>query len=154
MNSQCTICEAVCPGHASGNPTWQKADSIAVGDVVTLVYETGKKELSSISSYGTGVAYTSAPAGVMKLTVVAGSTAGTYAFKTEDGKYLYWSSSNSLNLNATLSVNTSWKVTFSGGNVIIQNAKDNARKIQWNASSPRFACYTSAQTAIQLYVYK
>ena len=102
VDGACTVCGAP----QSTTKSWQKATSIAVGDVVTLVYEKSKMELSAISTtstkYGTGVAYTNAPAGVMKLTVVAGSTNGTYAFKTEDGKYLYWTSGNSLNVNATL----------------------------------------------------
>ena len=159
-DGECTACGKADP-NAGGTvePTWQKATSIAVGDVVTLVCESKKMELSAISTtstkYGIGVAYTSAPAGVMKLTVVAGSSSGTYAFKTADGKYLYWTSGNSLNVSTTLNANTSWTVTFSGGNVVIKNAKDSSRQIYWNASSPRFACYSkSGQQAIQLYVYK
>ncbi|MBO7178451.1 MAG: hypothetical protein J6V69_05055, partial [Clostridia bacterium] len=93
------------------------------------------------------------PAGLYTFTVEEGSTSGTYAFKTSNGQYLYWSSGNSLATNASLSANTSWTVSFSGENVVIKNAKDSTRQLQWNASSPRFACYTTAQTAIQLYVY-
>ena len=141
------------PSHAEG--TYEKATSIAVGDTVVLVCESKTMELSSISTtstkYGIGVAYSGAPAGTMPLEVVAGFSTGTFAFKTADGKYLYWSSGNSLNVNATLNANTSWNVSFDDGNAIILNGADNARKLQWNASSPRFACYTSAQTAIQLY---
>lgn len=141
---------------SSAADTYEKATSIEVGDTVILVCESAKMELSAISTtstkYGLGVAYTSTPAGVMPLEVVAGSTAGTFAFKTSVGSYLYWSSGNSLNVNNTLSANTSWTVTFSNGNAVIKNAKDSARILQWNASSPRFACYgNSGQTPIQLY---
>lgn len=112
-------------------------------------------ELSGISTtstkYGIGTAYSSTPAGAYALTVEAGSTSGTYSFKCPNGQYLYWTSDNSLATNATKSANTSWKITFSGGNATILNANDNTRKLQWNASSPRFACYTSSQTAVQLY---
>ncbi len=135
--------------------TWEKATSIAAGDVVALVCETKNMELSGISTtstkYGIGVAYSSTPVGAYELTVEAGSNSGTFSFKTSDGKYLYWSSENSLTTNATKSVNTSWKVTINNGNATILNAKDNSRKLVWNASSPRFACYTSDQTAVQLY---
>ena len=134
---------------------YEKASSIAVGDVVVLVYENEKKELEGISTtstkYGIGVSYTTTPAGAYELTVEAGSTSGTYSFKCPNGQYLYWSSGNSLATNASKSANSSWKVTFSGGNAAILNAKDNTRKLQWNASSPRFACYTTNQTAVQLY---
>ena len=108
-------------------------------------------ELSSVGSYGNGTAYSGKVAGLYALTVEAGSSSGTYAFKTADGKYLSWSSGNSLALSNTKNVNSSWNVTFSGSNVTITNAKDSNRKLQWNASAPRFACYTSSQTAIQIY---
>ena len=134
--------------------TWEKATSIAAGDVVALVCESKKMELSGISTtstkYGTGVAYTSAPVGKYELTVEAGSSSGTFSFKN-GSDYLYWSSGNSLNKTTTKNENASWKVTFSSGNATILNANDNTRKLQWNASSPRFACYTGAQTAVQLY---
>ena len=143
-------------GHAwAQTVTWEKATSIAAGDVVALVCDSKKMELSGISTtstkYGIGVAYTSTPAGAYVLTVEAGNTSGTYSFKCTNGQYLYWTSGNSLATNATKSANTSWKVTFSGETLTIVNAKDNSRKLQWNASSPRFACYTGSQTAVQLY---
>ena len=156
VDGTCTRCgEAESAGGEEKPATWVKASSIAVGDVVTLVCESKTMEISGISTtstkYGIGTAYTGVPTGVYQLTVVAGSTTGTYAFKTSDGQYLSWSSGNSLAVSATLNANSSWNVSFDGGNVIIANAKDSARKLQWNAGSPRFACYTSSQTAIQMY---
>lgn len=143
-----------CGNHAFG-ATWEKATSIAAGDVVALVCESKKMELSGISTtstkYGIGTAYTPTPAGAYVLTVEAGYTSGTYSFKCPNGQYLYWTSGNSLATNASKSANTSWKVSFSNGDATILNAKDNTRKLFWNASSPRFACYTTDQTAVQLY---
>lgn len=134
---------------------YTKASSIAVGDVVVLVYETGKKELDGISTtstkYGIGTGYTTTPTGQYELTVEAGSTSGTYSFKAPNNQYLYWGSGNSLATNATKNANTSWTVTFSSGNAVIKNANDATRQIKWNTSSPRFACYTSGQSAVQLY---
>ena len=135
--------------------TYTKATSITVGDTVVLVCESKKMELGSISTtstkYGIGKEFTSSPVGAYPLEVVSGSSSGTYAFKN-NGSYLYWTSGNSLATNSTLNANTSWKVTFDGnGNASILNGKDNIRKLRWNASSPRFACYTSDQTAVQLY---
>ena len=135
-------------GQAWGQYT--KASSIAVGDVVVLVYESGKKELSRILSYGVGTSYDGTPAGLYELTVEAGSSNGTFSLKN-GSNYLSWSSKNSLATATSKNSNSSWKITFSNGNATILNAKDNSRKLQWNASSPRFACYTSSQTAVQLY---
>ena len=137
--------------------TYEKATSIAVGDTVLLVYETAKKELSAISTtstkYGIGEDYTDAPAGKFPLTVVEGYAESSVAFQTADGKYLYWTSGNSLNVNGTLNASTSWTVTFDAdGNAVIKNAKDTSRIIYWNSSSPRFACYNkTGQQAVQLY---
>ena len=130
---------------------YELATSISVGDTVVLVCESKKMELTSIGSYGTGTSYDSIPSGSYPLTVTAGSSAGTYALKTKDNKYLYWSSSNSLNTNASVSSNSSWTITFSGQTATVKNGKDSTRKLQWNASSPRFACYTSNQTAVNFY---
>ncbi len=136
--------------------TYELASSIEVGDTVVLACTSKSMELSGISTtstkYGLGVAYTGAPVGAYALTVEEGYTAGTYSFKCPNGQYLYWTSGNSLATNATKNANTSWTVTFSGDNAIIKNAKDTARQLQWNASSPRFACYgNSGQTAVQLF---
>ena len=129
--------------------------SLSIGDTVTLVAESASKELGGISTtstkYGLGVAYVGAPVGAYPLTVEAGYNDSTYSFKTGDGKYLYWTSGNSLNVTTTKDAKSSWTVTFEGNNVMIVNASDSTRKIRWNTSSPRFATYTSAQTDIQLY---
>ena len=163
----CTVCESEFnrAEHATTgtcvcgkvNATWHVAESLNVGDKVMLVCESASKQLNGISTtstkYGIGAAYSSTPAEVYTLEVVAGSNSGTFAFKTADGKYLSWSSGNSLTVSDAVSTNSSWTVAFDGTNAVIKNAKDNTRILQWNASSPRFACYTSVQTAIQLYVY-
>lgn len=133
------------PSLVAWGQTWELATSIQVGDVVVLVTESDKMELTGISTtstkYGIGTAYQTVPAATYPLTVVAGSSEGTFAFKNESD-YLSWTSGNSLNVNSTLSGNTSWMVSFDGTNATIKNGEDNTRQIWWNVSSPRFACYT------------
>ena len=139
---------------------YSKATSLSVGDRVILVCENVSMELSSISTtstkYGVGTAYSGAPGGILVFEVCAGYSSGTYAFKN-GGKYLYWTSGNSLNLNATLSAKTSWTVTFdSSGNATVLNSSDSARQIWWNDGAPRFACYTgksgvTGYSAVQIY---
>lgn len=87
--------------------------------------------------------------------VTLGGSEGAWTLKISSG-YLTWSSGNSLDTSTSnTSVNEQWKITIdsSNGNATILNGKDNTRKLQYNATSPRFACYTSSQTAIQLYKY-
>ena len=136
--------------------TYTKATSIAVNDIVVMVCEADAVELTGISTtstkYGIGTSYQGSPAGTYELTVVSGNTTGSFAFKTSNNTYLSWTSGNSLNQSATLSNNTSWGDTFdSNGNAAIVNIADDSRQIWWNHGSPRFACYTSSQTPIQLY---
>lgn len=77
-------------------------------------------------------------------------TDGAYVIKFGD-KFFNWSSGNSLNGVDAESVNANWKLSVDSGNTVITNAKDETRTLRWNSSSPRFACYTSGQTAVQLY---
>lgn len=143
VNGICSVCKAT-------EGTIEKASAIAVGDTVVFVIEDASVELTAISTtstkYGLGTAYTGTPAGTWQWEVVAGSAVGSYAFKNSDGDYLYWGSGNSLSVNASLSENTSWTVTFdTDGNAAILNVKDAARQIWWNTNNgtnPRFACYT------------
>ena len=135
----------VLPARAADSLT--KVKSLTVGSFVAIVCEEVSKELSAISTtntkYGIGADYSGSPAGIMVFEVCAGAVGGTYAFKS-GGKYLYWGSGNSLNLNATLSANTSWSVSFdSNGNATMLNSADNARQLWWNngATGLRFACY-------------
>ena len=67
------------------------------------------------------------------------------------GKYLYWTSGNSLTTNDSEVKNANWNISITNGALKIANCGTTSRQIMWNASSPRFACYEGTQTAIQLY---
>ena len=104
------------PSAAGG---WEVATSITVGDVVMLGYN-ASKQLSGISTtstkYGLVANFPSGDAdAAYPLTVCAGSSNGTFAFKNSNNSYLYWGSGNSLTVNATLNANTSWTFTYSAG---------------------------------------
>lgn len=139
-----------------GSTTPTKATSIAVGDEVILVYENGdtKKEMTGFSTtstvYGTVDDYTTTPAGTYTFEVVSGNSTGSYALK-HGSVYANWSSGNSLSSTSTLNDNSSWNITFSGGNAVIANVNTSSRTIRYNTGSPRFACYTSGQGDVQLY---
>ena len=137
--------------------TYEPATSISAGDVVLLVAEGNnyKKELSGFSTtstiYGTVADFTTAPAGVYPLTVVAGYSDGSFAFKNSENKYLSWSSGNSLQLSETLNNSSSWTFNYAYTVTTITNVGTTARQIKYNSSSPRFACYTSGQQSVKLY---
>lgn len=78
-------------------------------------------------------------------------TEGAYTIKFGDN-FFTWTSGNSLNKANAESVNTNWNITYVTDHAVIRNAADATRNLQWNASSPRFACYgNDNQTVIQLY---
>ena len=74
----------------------------------------------------------------------------------ENDQYLSWSSGNTLKSVSEIpedDANVRWKIRYDdNGDISIRNAKDETRYIQYNALDPRFACYTSTQQKIALYV--
>lgn len=77
-----------------------------------------------------------------------GGDASAFTFTGADGT-LGWSDGNSVAFDGT---NTNWTVTIDAdGTAIVNNMGDTTRNLRYNATNPRFACYTSAQTAIQIY---
>ena len=134
-------------------PTWEKvtdASTLQVGDVILITNEANSKELDGISSnnYGISTDYDTKPAGLYPLTLEAGKTSGSFALRNGDD-YLNCSANKSLSLASSVTNNSSF--TISSGSVIA-NVASTSRKLQYNASSPRFACYESSQAAITLYV--
>lgn len=82
-----------------------------------------------------------------------GGTPGAYTFYDEtDSKYLALTASkNEMHeTDEALSNESQWTINISGGVTTIAN-NSRTRSIQYNASAPRFACYSSAQTAVSLY---
>lgn len=137
---------------------------IAVGGKYLLVYETSLKVFTGFNGdYGLGgdipinegtitvgdVANRSAAV----LTLEEGSTAGTYSFKLGDVYLSLNSDGNKLHTSGEKTANSSWTIEITDGEASIKNAKYTSRYLQWNTSSPRFACYTGTQSAIQLYKF-
>ena len=138
---------------------WEKATSIAVGDVIVIAVDNGTvtKELKGIgmagsNSIGEAEDYTgSTPAGLYPLSVVAGSQSGSFAFKNDDN-YLSWTSGNTLTTSTEINDNSSWTVTFNDGVPTINNVQTAVRDLSYNANTPRFACYGNTnQTRVTLW---
>jgi len=64
----------------------------------------------------------------------------------------YTGSSNNVQaVSAATTNNQRWSFTYSGGTFDVQNLGVSGRSLQYNTSSPRFACYTGSQQDITLY---
>ena len=77
----------------------------------------------------------------------------TWTFNIGEGShYMCWASGNSLNtVNSSAPNNAMWIATLTDDGVVLTNKADNSRKLQYNSSAPRFACYTSNQKPAVLY---
>ena len=87
-------------------------------------------------------------------TLTLGGSAGNYTFYDNvDKKYLALTSDNNkLFLQEKADdMMAKWNISISGGYASIANNKFAKRVIQYNASAPRFACYTGSQQKVALY---
>lgn len=157
---------------------WNRVTSISAGDVVTLASEAATKDsagtactgvyltgfnggfsTTATSNYGKGTKGTFSSGSfsasdALELTVVAGSATSSYSFKCASGGtdyYLSAISGNYLNLTTSVSNASSWTLTANSTNAKLNSVSQTTRNIGWNNSSPRFACYTTTQTSVQLY---
>ena len=74
-----------------------------------------------------------------------------FTFENE-GQFLACpSDENQLAMQTTEDSEYSWTITIEEGVAVIKNKAYTKRSIQYNSSSPRFACYTSNQTDIAIY---
>lgn len=138
----------------------EDAAKIADGAEYLIVYngEVAMGEFNSSSNYYGKVSVSAAnkviditSEAVNVITLEAGKTAGQYYIIDSDGKYLYWSSGNTVNRGDTSTEDKYlWTVEIDK----ITNVGDTDRRLQYNTSSPRFACYTGSQKDVTLYVNK
>ena len=134
------------------------ASQLVAGQKYVLVYENGTYSLSGISStstkYGLHTTITrNSDANTVTITddvkvLTLGSATNGWSFAFDDGSFLSWSSGNSLQTSSSA---YSWNIDVSSGGAVVKTT-GNERAIQFNTSSPRFACYSSGQQAVYLYV--
>ena len=130
------------------------SEGLTIGDKVVLIYETGKMQFDGVSSnIGQKTGYSTTPSETHILEIRAGNNSGQFSFyDLTDENYLALNSDgNNLHTASIVNNNSSWTVTFSSGNATISNVAYSTRQIRYNTSSPRFACYTGSQQAVQLY---
>ena len=143
----------------SGEITWEivkDASSLKAGEVYVIACAlkgatagslSGTYLESKTSSFATDyTTITSLGEGTIELTL--GGSAGEWTF-SNDGKLLGSSAAKSVGWD---SGKTTWSISISAGwNATIENGSSSNGDLQYNASSPRFTTYTSAQTEVQLY---
>lgn len=142
------------PVRADVSYTWEKISSstFGIGDELIFGYSSGTtfKEMTSGTGTATNVS-NSTFAETYVLTVEAGNGGTGYSFKN-GSNYISWSSGNNLTTSSTKNNASSWTISaYSDGNYKLANVGTTARILQYNASSPKFAPYTSSQTAFNIW---
>ncbi len=89
---------------------------------------------------------------IQVVTLVASSD-NHWLFKVSDTEYLYYSGSgNSIATGAVYDLTAQWDIAITDGVLVITNAGNSVRILQYNEGSPRFACYTSSQKKPDIYI--
>lgn len=132
-------------------------DQLEIGAQVIFTEYEGKYALGSQNGdYRNKVDFNNSTTvidGVVIFTVEAGTVDGSYAFKDSDGNYLYYKGSkNTLNKQTTKNGAASWTIDIVGGETTITNVQYTSRELQYNSSSPRFACYEGTQKNAKLWL--
>ena len=89
----------------------------------------------------------------MMFTAIESATPGVFKFKNGNNYLSYSGSSNSVYTSTDGNANSVlWTAIDNGTNVVVESSNVSGRKLQfnYNGGNTRFACYTSAQTAIVL----
>lgn len=143
-------------------------DQLVAGKKYLIVYEDGGKALSDKASnknYRTGADVTISnntittetnASGKPNQLILGGNTGAWTLYDAKNDTYLGLTSDGNLLYNVASGTDGStWTIDVTADN-IISNDKYNDRYLQYNANSPRFACYklSSSQKPVALYVQR
>ena len=141
----------------------EEDDQIAAGGEYLFVStETGGKKYVAASAFNSSNYYTTTSVTVAEddvitittepvtvFTLEASSNEGKFYIKDSDGYYLYYNTGNTVHRSESKGDDAYlWTVTTDG----INNVKTDARSLQFNRANPRFACYSTTQAPLSLYV--
>ncbi len=140
------------------------ADTLSAGDVVTIVSVTNGKVFgeqsgkyrtaASLTISSPGEATISAQSDWEYITLESGTNAGNFNLKTTEITEGYLILASNINeLNTSTEATNDWSISVAADTnyATISPSTYATRSIQWNASNPRFACYSSNQEKVYLY---
>lgn len=172
------LCFAVIGAHgvtpakaADVGATYEKVTDVTAlkdGDKVIFAYTNENNKSFAMAAQNTGnyrdkvdVAVTDDKITVKEETkaiaeVTLEKSGDNWKLKVSDG-YLYYSGTKNYVFTGSSATDETYQWTISkdatSGIVQIQNVKSSTRLLQYNTSSPRFACYTGSQKNISVYKY-
>jgi hypothetical protein len=122
------------------------------GMMINTVSSTPYINFSSVTNPGSSITSGYTTGNVFQINV----TAGVISIYNSSVGYASWgrtgNTSNSADFyNGTVANTERWTASVSSGLWTLSNVDTPTRILQWNNSSPRFACYTSGQVKLKLY---
>lgn len=157
INGVCDVCGAEKP---AGYELVSDVSTLKAGDKIVIVAANANKALSttqngnnrSTADVTKGNGVVTFGDNVEIITLEAGASAGTFAFKVTAG-YLYASGTgNHLRSQASVNANASWTITIANGVATIKSsAAVSQNLIRHNSSSNIFSCYASGQNDVSIY---
>lgn len=147
----------------SGEATYemvQSASDLVSGGTYLLAYAKSAKALSDYGTVYNGVnvnisnnIITTATGKGLPHTIVLGGSEGAWTlYDSVDGKYIaLLANKNGIAQSNEVNANSQWTIKVSSDATTITSNAFTNRQIQWNTSSPRFACYTGTQQPVNLY---
>ena len=135
-------------------------NTVAVGDKIVIATRDGSGAMGAQNGkYRSQVAATVADRvltvteEIVVLTVEAGTKSGSFALKAADGYLCYDATAggNTMHTKAEKDESASWNITFEDESAVITNVAQADRQMQYNAASPRFACYKGTQEKVAVY---
>ncbi len=133
------------------------ASKLSSGSKLLIVYETGSvamgaqgSDLRTHESVSIADSKITGPSSAVKVVTLGGET-DNWTLSTDEGFLSYSGSSNKIYTVSELADSCYWSISISNGDASIESNNVSGRYIQYNSSSPRFACYTGTQKAVQLY---
>ncbi len=142
------------------------ASDLEAGKRYLMVYETQDDDLNDVADVFNGVENKIGTYVVMPLiSDMVDNTTGTAThpivlqsagsgnwYLMDGDNFLYWTSGNYLYCSDVASqAGNTWSVNFGEEGMSINNVNTRERYLQFNTSSPRFACYTGTQKNVVLY---
>ena len=135
-------------------------NTVAVGDKIVIATRDGSGAMGAQNGkYRSQVAATVADRvltvteEIVVLTVEAGTKSGSFALKAADGYLCYDATvgGNTMHTQEAKDDSASWTITFEDESAVITNVAQADRQMQYNAGSPRFACYKGTQEKVAVY---
>ena len=132
------------------------ASVLQEGDEILVVSKDGKYALGAQqSSYRKEVSVNAVdgviadPGKATIMTLEAGSSTGTWSFRTGNAYLASTTSGNNLTEVASKNANASWKVTVSSSSTTIMAQAGSSKLLKHNPSAHRFSCYKSSSTNVE-----